>query len=127
VKEIDKRILTIVKSCDDKKGFDIKVLDLRKLTPITDYFIIVSGNSTIQVISIADEIEEKMEEANTVTMAVLPRIQPTSALQNPRIFWLIPPTLIKFPAYKKKGIANKGNESITANVLCDNTVVGRLP
>lgn len=63
MRDIDERISIIAKTCSDKKGFDIKVLDLKKLTPIADYFIIVSGNSTTQVTSISDEIEEKMEKA----------------------------------------------------------------
>lgn len=63
MKDIDERISIIVKACNDKKGFDIKGLDIRKLTTITDYFILVSGNSTTQVLSIADEIEEKMMKA----------------------------------------------------------------
>ena len=63
MKEVDKRISIIAKACNDKKGFDIKVLNLIKLTPIADYFIIVSGNSTSQVVAIADGIEEKMAEA----------------------------------------------------------------
>ncbi len=62
VKDKD-RIAVIVKACLEKKGFDIKALDIKKLTPITDYFVIVSGNSTNQVQTIADEIEEKMFEA----------------------------------------------------------------
>lgn len=61
MKGIDERVSIIAKASDDKKGFDIKVLDLRKLTPIADYFILVSGNSTTQTMSIAEGIEEKME------------------------------------------------------------------
>lgn len=64
MKDIDERISVIVKACNDKKGSDIKVLDLRELTTITDYFVIVSGNSTTQVIAIADEIEDKMQIGN---------------------------------------------------------------
>lgn len=60
MKDIDKRISIIAKACDDKKGFNIKILDIRKINPIADYFIIVSGNSTTQVVAISDEIEEKM-------------------------------------------------------------------
>lgn len=62
MKDVDERISVIVKACDDKNGFDVKVLDLRKLTTITDYFILVSANSTTQVRAIADGIEEKMEK-----------------------------------------------------------------
>ncbi|NLJ98917.1 MAG: ribosome silencing factor [Tissierellia bacterium] len=63
MKDIDKRVSIIAKACNDKKGFDIKVLNLKKLTTIADYFIIASGNSTTQVKAITDEIEQKMEEA----------------------------------------------------------------
>ncbi|GFN34503.1 ribosome silencing factor [Tepidimicrobium xylanilyticum] len=62
MKDKDK-ITVIVNACQDKKGFDIKILDISKLTPITDYFVLVSGNSTTQVESIADEVEDKMYEA----------------------------------------------------------------
>lgn len=60
MKDMDKRISIIAEACNNKKAFDIKVLDLRGLTPISDYFIIASGNSTTQTMAIADEIEEKM-------------------------------------------------------------------
>ncbi|WP_236914680.1 ribosome silencing factor [Clostridium sp. Cult2] len=63
MKDIDERISIIVKACYDKKGFDIRALDIRKLTPISDYFILASGNSTTQVLSIAEEVEEKMIKA----------------------------------------------------------------
>jgi ribosome-associated protein len=44
----------------EKKGEDIVVLDLRKITSISDYFIIAQGNSNVQVKAIADEVKEKM-------------------------------------------------------------------
>jgi len=45
-----------------KKGYDIKVLDLRKLTAIADYFVICSADSDIQVKSIADEVNDVLRE-----------------------------------------------------------------
>jgi ribosome-associated protein len=62
LEDIDKRISIIVKACDDKKAFNIKTLNISKLTSIADYFIIASGNSTTQVAAISDEIEEKMSD-----------------------------------------------------------------
>lgn len=56
------RLSVILKSADDKKAFDIKLLDITELTTIAKYFVICSGNSDVQVKSIADEIEEKMFE-----------------------------------------------------------------
>jgi len=52
----------IVKSCEDKKGIDIKVLDIKGMTSIADYFVIVSGNSSSQVDALAREIDEKLSE-----------------------------------------------------------------
>lgn len=45
-----------------KKGYNIKVLDLRKLTSFTDYFVIASADSDTQVKAIADGIEDKLTE-----------------------------------------------------------------
>lgn len=50
-------------AADNKKAKDIKVLDIKNISPIADYFIICSGNSSIQIKSIADEIEEKLIES----------------------------------------------------------------
>ncbi len=62
--ELDNKLSIITKACDDKKGIDIKVLNIGKLTPIADYFVIVSGNSSSQVQAIADEVESKVLEAS---------------------------------------------------------------
>lgn len=43
-----------------KKGSDVKILDLRNLTTIADYFIICSADSDIQVKAIADEIDDQL-------------------------------------------------------------------
>ncbi|MGA2669184.1 MAG: ribosome silencing factor [Ignavibacteria bacterium] len=40
----------------NKKAEDIKILDLRKLTGITDFFVICTGGSDVQVKAIADAI-----------------------------------------------------------------------
>lgn len=54
------QLSTIVKSAENKKAFDIRVLKISELTSIADYFVILSGNSQRQAIAISDEIEEKM-------------------------------------------------------------------
>lgn len=46
----------------NKKAKDIRILDIRDISPIADYFVICSGGSSIQVKAIAEEIEDKMEE-----------------------------------------------------------------
>jgi ribosome-associated protein len=57
---IDDKLSIIRKAIEDKKGFDIEVLDIKKISTIADYFVIASGNSKSQVLSIVDEIEDKM-------------------------------------------------------------------
>lgn len=57
---MNEQLSIILKSADDKKAFDIKLLEIIKLTSIADYFVILSGNSQRQVMAISDDIEEKM-------------------------------------------------------------------
>jgi ribosome-associated protein len=40
----------------DKKAEDVVVLDLRKASSFTDYFVLASGNSQKQVLAIADSV-----------------------------------------------------------------------
>lgn len=61
--EVEKKLSIITKACEDKNGIDIKALNISNLTPIADYFVIVSGNSSTQAQGIANEIEDKMFEA----------------------------------------------------------------
>ena len=66
---VENKLEIIKKACEDKKGVDIEVIDIRGLSPIADYFVIASGSSSTQVTAIADEVEFKMaayEEANFV-------------------------------------------------------------
>ncbi len=46
-----------------KKGSDIVVMDLRKLTTMTDFFVICSASSDIQVKSIADHLRDESKKA----------------------------------------------------------------
>ncbi|MBN1253814.1 MAG: ribosome silencing factor [Deltaproteobacteria bacterium] len=44
----------------EKKAFNVTILELKKLSSLTDYFLICSGRSDRQVQAIAQFIEEKM-------------------------------------------------------------------
>ena len=46
----------------NKKGYDVKILDLRKLTTIADYFVICSADSDTQVKAIADEVDKTLRD-----------------------------------------------------------------
>lgn len=52
----------IVGAIQAKKASDIVLLDLRKLSDITDYFLISSVSSNVQARVVADVIIEKLKE-----------------------------------------------------------------
>lgn len=54
----------VINALEDIKGFDIIDLDVRKLTSITDYMIIVSASSTRQTRALANNVQDKMKELN---------------------------------------------------------------
>jgi ribosome-associated protein len=43
-----------------KKGFDVRVLNLKGLSSVCDYFVIVSGDADIHVKAIAESINEEL-------------------------------------------------------------------
>jgi ribosome-associated protein len=47
---------------DNRKAEDIVILDLRKLSNITDYFVICTGTSEPHLRAIVDEIQQNLEE-----------------------------------------------------------------
>ncbi|MGN0316398.1 MAG: ribosome silencing factor [Lachnospira sp.] len=53
----------IVDALDDKKGIDIRVLNISNVTVIADYFVIASGSNINHVKALVDNVEEKMAEA----------------------------------------------------------------
>ena len=53
----------VVKAADEKRAEDIVALDMRGVSLLADYFVIMSGTSDRQVQAIVDEIEEKEEAA----------------------------------------------------------------
>ena len=47
---------------DDNRGKDILLLDLRKTTPLVDFFVIVTATSRRQSHAIASEIDQEMKK-----------------------------------------------------------------
>ncbi len=64
MQDIDNQVELIVKACEDKKGIDVKVIDVSGRSSVADKFIIVSGNSAPQVKAISDAVEEAMDKDN---------------------------------------------------------------
>ena len=57
---ITKEIKTIFDALEDKKGWDISVLDLSKVSDVTDCFVICSGTNRSQIQALADGVEEAL-------------------------------------------------------------------
>jgi ribosome-associated protein len=46
----------------EKKAFDIDLMDLRKITTVTDFFIVCSGSTEVHVKAIADSVVENCKK-----------------------------------------------------------------
>lgn len=57
------KVKIAVKALSSKKGVDIKVLKVRDLTVLTDWFVICTGTSSTHVNSLADECEYQLKQA----------------------------------------------------------------
>ena len=47
----------------EKKGEDIKIIDITGVSVLADYFIIANGNSDSQVNALVDHVEEELHKA----------------------------------------------------------------
>ncbi len=47
----------------DKKGEDIKVIDISEISVLADYFIIANGTNESQVRALVDNVEEQLSKA----------------------------------------------------------------
>jgi ribosome-associated protein len=52
---------------DNKKAEDIVILDVRKISTITDYFVICTGTSEPHLRAIVGEIQEQLEEDEQIS------------------------------------------------------------
>jgi ribosome-associated protein len=46
----------------NKKGYDVRIIDLRSLTTFSDFFVICSADSDTQVKAIADEVDKSLRD-----------------------------------------------------------------
>ena len=52
----------VVDALEDIKGYEITVMDVRKLTSMATYMIIANASSTRQAKALADHVREKLKE-----------------------------------------------------------------
>lgn len=60
--ESDQMACQAALSAEDKKAREVKILDIRSISTVADYFVICSGTSPTHVRAIADNVEEKLAE-----------------------------------------------------------------
>ena len=58
---MNKLLELAIEAINEKKGIKPLLLDLRGVSGVTDYFLICSGQSPVQVRTIADNIQEKIQ------------------------------------------------------------------
>lgn len=54
----------------DMKGFDVKAIDVTRLTDVTDYMVIASGTSDRHVKSMARELRDRLRERDVKPIGV---------------------------------------------------------
>ncbi|MBQ7187306.1 MAG: ribosome silencing factor [Ruminococcus sp.] len=55
-------IETIIKALDSKRAEDIRLIGIKDLTIVADYFVIADGTSNTQTKALADEVEFKLKQ-----------------------------------------------------------------
>ena len=49
-----------IAALEDKKGEDVKIIDVSSLTEIADYFVLATANNKNQLEALVDAVEERM-------------------------------------------------------------------
>lgn len=60
----------VISALEDIKARDIVVMDVRKLTSMTDYMIVASADSNRQTRALADNVQKKLKEAGAHVQGV---------------------------------------------------------
>ena len=56
-------VKTAYQALDEKKGEDIKIINLEGISVLADYFIIANGTNSSQVQALVDNVEEELHKA----------------------------------------------------------------
>ena len=69
--EISKKMAALaIDALEDRKGEDIRALDISEISTLADYFIIAAGTNRNQVQALADSVQEKLGRAGHMTKNV---------------------------------------------------------
>ena len=65
IKDTSKQMAKVaVEALQEKKGYDVKVIDISEISILADYFIIANGSNANQVQAMVDNVEEQMYKAD---------------------------------------------------------------
>jgi len=62
--------ITCAKIADEKKALDIVILDVDKISAITDYFVICSAINERQLHAIADDMDKEMKKLSVMKLGM---------------------------------------------------------
>ena len=68
--ELEAMKQAVIAALEDIKARDIVVMDVRKLTSMTDYMIVASADSNRQTRALADNVQKKLKEAGAHVQGV---------------------------------------------------------
>ena len=77
---LPKDVAAAIAAAQDKKGSELIVLDLRRSSAFTDYFVLCTGQNQRQVKAIADAVEEALKRA---------RVRPAHVEGYDRAEWVL--------------------------------------
>ena len=66
----DELLELVIAALEDLKGVDVRVIDVRDLTSITDRMVVASGTSTRHVKALADNVALKAKERGYLPLGV---------------------------------------------------------
>ena len=73
-------VKTVVEALKEKKGEDVRVLDIHDISSVADYFIIAAGNNERQIQTLSDNVEEKLKKEG---------IEPAGIEGYPQASWIL--------------------------------------
>lgn len=77
VKELKSKKIAqlVVEALEDLKGESIRSIDVKKLTEITDYMVIVTGRSSTHIKALSDSVAKKVKEAGLDILGMEGKLQ----------------------------------------------------
>ncbi len=73
-------VKTVAEALKEKKGEDVRVLDIHDISSVADYFIIAAGNNERQIQTLSDNVEEKLKKEG---------IEPAGIEGYPQASWIL--------------------------------------